>query len=120
VARPLLIEAEKRLKERKIETPGGAIARVVFPGIGKALLAPARLERKLEALRIVEALRLHAATAGHLPNKLDDLAVPVPLDPLTGRPFTYNREGETATLSSQIPDDPIATTGLRFRITLRK
>ena len=58
---------------------------------------------------------------GKLPEKLSDVkVVPVPDDPGTGRPFEYRREGDRATLTSRIPGEPPRTTGLRFRIELRK
>ncbi len=44
----------------------------------------------------------------------------MPDDPGTGRPFEYRRDGDTATLISRIPGQPLAVTGLRYRITLRK
>jgi hypothetical protein len=44
--------------------------------------------------------------------------VPIPIDPMTGKPFSYHREGETAVLSGPPPrpNQP----GLTYRITLRK
>jgi hypothetical protein len=81
-----------------------------------------RLERKLAALRAIEALRMHAAVhGGQLPNKLHEVTiVPVPNDPGTGQPFEYQREGQSATLISRIPGEKLETTGLRYRITIRK
>ena len=80
------------------------------------------LERSLAALRVIEALRMHAAAHdGKLPDKLDDLTeVPVPDDPGTGRPFEYGLQGDTATLVSQVPGDPVPNNGLRYRVTIRK
>ena len=43
-----------------------------------------------------------------------------PLDPGTGKPFEYSRDGATATLASRIPGEPLETTGLRYRVTVRK
>jgi hypothetical protein len=61
-----------------------------------------------------------AAHNGKLPDKLDDVAeVPVPCDPGTGKPFAYSREGMTATLVSQVPNDPRPDNGIRFRLTVR-
>jgi hypothetical protein len=80
------------------------------------------LERNLAALRIIEALRMHAAAQdGKLPDRLADVTeVPIPNDPGTARPFEYSREGDTATLVSQVPGDPLANNGLRYRVTVRK
>ena len=57
------------------------------------------------ASRAVEAVRLHAAANGaRMPATLDAVkVVPVPLDPVTGAPFPYARDGETAALSREGP-----------------
>ena len=65
---------------------------------------------------------MHAAVnGGQLPDQLDEVTiVPVPNDPVTGRSFEYQRDGQTATLISRIPGEKLETTGLRYRITIRK
>jgi hypothetical protein len=61
-------------------------------------------EQKFAFLRHVEALRLYAAEhRGQLPEKLTDLAVPLPVDPLSGQPFRYSREGNVAHLRGSSP-----------------
>jgi hypothetical protein len=49
------------------------------------------LKRKVQLLRIIEAVRDHLATHdGKLPAGLDDIAeLPIPLDPLTDQPFEW-------------------------------
>lgn len=120
-SRAVSLEAEKRLKAAPLGT-GTTLARYLLPAIPKVQLAQARIERKLAALRAIEALRMHAAAhGGELPDKLDDVKiVPVPDDPGTGQPFGYHHEGATAILTSRLPDQPLATTGLRYRVTIRK
>jgi hypothetical protein len=105
--------------------PGSETARFIqalLPVVIKVQAAQCRIERKLAMLRIVEALRLHAkANGGSLPDRLDQItAVPIPDDPGTGKAFEYGRNGATATLSSRIPGELLAASGLRYRITLRK
>ena len=39
-----------------------------------------------------------AAHDGRLPEKLSDLTVPVPVDPITGQPFAYQLEDDTAVI----------------------
>jgi hypothetical protein len=65
-------------------------------------LVEARMARRLAVLRCLEALRLHAAAHdGKLPDSLDDVKeVPVPLDPVNGRPFRYQLDGGQAVLSA--------------------
>jgi len=120
-ARPVVRAAMERLKTAP-DTEAGRLVRMFLPAIGKVQLAEVRLARKIAMLRVIEALRLHAAAHdGQLPDKLEDVTlVPVPNDPGTGRPFEYQRDGATATLSSRIPDEPLEVAGLRYRVTLRK
>lgn len=56
--------------------------------------AAARPRRYLAGLRLLEAIRLYAATHdGNLPQRLEDITeVPVPVNPLTGKPFPYRAE----------------------------
>ncbi len=59
----------------------------------------AGLEQQIALLRHVEALRLFAAEHdGKLPATLSDISVPLPLDPVTGKPFVYTVTGATAHL----------------------
>jgi hypothetical protein len=120
-ARTLFDEANKRLKEAPT-SEGQVLARVLLPGLNRATSAQARIERSLTALRVIEALRMYAdAHEGRLPDKLSDVTeVPLPDDPGTGRPFEYSRDGDTATLASQIPGEPPALSGVRYRVTIRK
>jgi hypothetical protein len=112
---------EKWLKaapDTEAQRLGGGLVAAIF----KVLGAQTRVDRKVAALRAIEALRLHAAAnGGRLPDRLDQVTVvPVPDDPGTGKPFEYSRDGETATLIGRIPDEPQTTTGLRYKVTLRK
>jgi hypothetical protein len=60
------------------------------------------LKRKIESLRIIEAIRHHMATHdGKLPARLDDIKeVSVPVDSLTGEPFEWQAEGSSAILKA--------------------
>ena len=87
----------------------GAVSAVLelLPGsIQGVLLAEARLERRLAALRCVEAFRLYAAAHdGKLPGALSDITeVPIPDDPMTGKSFEYRaprRQGDLARTDSR-------------------
>ena len=65
------------------------IASVILPTASAPLFAFVRTDRQLAALRCIEALRLYAAAHdGKLPATLDDIKeVPIPLNPMTGKPF---------------------------------
>lgn len=58
------------------------------------------LNRRIAALRIVEAVRDHLAHhENELPKSLTDIQkLPIPLDPLTGEKFEWQVEGNAATL----------------------
>jgi hypothetical protein len=116
-----LQEADARLQSMT-GGEGVRLSKWMLPAIAKVLMAVNRLERKLMLLRVIEALRIHAAShGGRLPATLDQITeVPVPLDPGTGKPFEYQSDGTTATLVSVVPDEPRETRALRYRVTLRK
>jgi hypothetical protein len=73
---------------------------IFLPPIRAFVRAQARTERALESLRCIEAIRLYAYShEGKLPDSLDDIKeVPVPTNPMTGKPFSYLLEGDTAVL----------------------
>jgi hypothetical protein len=120
-ARPLLEAADRRLRDAPL-SEGQALAHTMLPALDKVLQAQSRLERRLAALRAVEAVRLYAAAHdGRLPDRLDAITeVPVPDDPGTGKPFAYHLDGDTATLLSEVPGNPPPYSGLRYRVTIRK
>jgi hypothetical protein len=97
---------------------------LVHPAFGKVFQAHVRLERRLAALRAVEALRLHAAAhGGKWPATLGEVtAVAVPDDPATGKPFAYAVNGDTATLSGPPPRGRAPNRGdaVRYELTPRR
>jgi hypothetical protein len=126
-ARPGLLKAERELKlskARLLETGGIPLAEWFIPATQKVVFARARLDRRIAALRCVEALRLYAAAhEGRLPAELADInEVPVPIDPITGKSFQYRLDGSAAVLASPPPDRerPSESNSLRYEITLRQ
>ncbi|HEY2588928.1 MAG TPA: hypothetical protein VGI81_24505 [Tepidisphaeraceae bacterium] len=79
----------------------------------------ARLDREIALLRIVEAVRDYAARHdGQPPNSLDEIKdLPVPIDPVRGQPFRYERHGQDVTIEatsySEYPRD-----GERYELTV--
>ena len=103
-AQPAMAAAMQRVKalaDDKDE-PAIPIARVFLPAVTKVFAARARTDRRIAALRCVEAVRLYAAAHdGKPPATLDDLKdTPVPDDPVTGKPFGYRVVGDRAFFSS--------------------
>ncbi|MHC4398448.1 MAG: hypothetical protein ACYTG0_02075 [Planctomycetota bacterium] len=75
------------------------LASLLLPAIQSCYTAVVRTDREIAALRVIEAIRLFgAANDGRLPKELNDLTVPVPDDPITGKPFDYRLDGDTAVL----------------------
>ncbi len=74
----------------------------MLPAVSKVFAYRAKIDRRIAALRCVEAVRLYAAAHdGKLPPSLDEIKdVPVPTDPVDGKPFGYRVVGDRAFLSS--------------------
>ena len=119
-ARTVFAEAVKRLQSAP-NTEAVRVARLLLPAVNKVQHPQARLDRKIAALRVIEALRLHAAAHdGRLPDTMAQVTVvPVPDDPGTGQPFEYQRDGATATITSRVPGEPTEKFGLRYRVAVR-
>jgi hypothetical protein len=118
--------ARDRLKASP-DTEATRIPRFLLPAVLNVIVAGARMERRIEALRVIEALRLHAAAHdGQLPDNLADVTVvPVPNDPATGQPFTYRRDKNSATLVGStlnvtLPEKmAVRTNAVRYRLTIK-
>jgi hypothetical protein len=96
---------------------------VFVPAVYGVRLKQVRLDQRIALLRHVEALRLHAADHnGTLPATLSDVAVPLPDDPFTGKPFRYELSGTTAHLRGSAPSglekDPAYN--LHYEVSLQK
>jgi hypothetical protein len=70
------------------------LASMLLPAVYAARTAEVRLERDSAALRVIEALRMHAArNGGRWPTTLREIVcVPVPNNPATEQPFEYHVE----------------------------
>ena len=86
------------------------LAEIMLPALDAVQTAITRQNRRIATLRIIEALRLHStAHDGQLPASLDDVTdVPLPIDPVTEKPFEYRRDGDTAWLTGpSLPNSPL-------------
>ncbi len=119
--------AKVRVRADKLKKDSGDAIVAVFgqtlPAVEKVYEAHARLNRRVTALRVVEAIRLHAATNnGKLPKSLADIKiVPVPEDPYTQKPFEYTVKDNSFTLTGLPPtgEKPSLNNHLRYEISLR-
>jgi hypothetical protein len=120
---PLMKAFELRLAEEAAQTPANttrSLAAVVLPSMSRAVESPYRLERQVAMLRIVEAIRDHAAAnGGRPPASLDELQLPVPEDCMTGEAFAYAVDGQTFTLTARPYDPSNIHSGARWTVTLR-
>jgi hypothetical protein len=94
-----------------------------LPDILKARRAQGRLEQRIALLRHVEALRMYAAAhGGNLPEKLADVAVPLPSDPFSGKPFLYHAEAAIAHLGGDPSGSQEKSPGcnIRYQVTFQK
>lgn len=97
---------------------GKTLAHALLPAALAAKNAEAKMPWQRGALMTIEALRMHAAETGKLPNALREITVvPVPLNPQTLQPYQYRLDGETAIL--ELPfSDGIRGESWRFEIQL--
>ena len=97
------------------------IAEVFLPNFMRVRLAQLRGERAIALMRQVEALRMYAAeNGGKFPTRLEDLSVPVPIDPIHGKPFEYKVEGDAAVLRASSPVGFEAAPSLHYIVTIKK
>jgi hypothetical protein len=119
-------EAERLQGQRNhpADAPAIPLAARFVPVVAKVHWHRARLERRLAALRCVEAARLYAAAhGGRLPPTLGDIQeVPVPDDPMTGKPFEYRLAGDKAILHAPAPngEKPDKDSDLAYELTLKR
>ena len=95
---------------------------MIVPAILAIKRADARGQRRIAALRVLEAMRLYAAEHdGKLPAALDDIKdVPIPLDPVSDKPFGYQRTADNkAVLEGRPPEGEWwVQLGLRYEIEM--
>ncbi|MGO9463394.1 MAG: hypothetical protein ACLQVF_04430 [Isosphaeraceae bacterium] len=77
----------------------------LMPALDAVRRPGTRLDRQLDAMQCIEAIRLYAhAHEGKLPTSLEAITdLPLPLDPATGKPFLYQVNGDSATFSAPPP-----------------
>jgi hypothetical protein len=115
---PRMRQASERIAQdqEKVHNP----LMVLVPSLEGARVAFVRAERNRAALMTVEALRNHAAAhGGDLPDTLEQLELPAPVDPYHGRPFEYARTADGCILISEPREGIGARDGLRVELTVR-
>jgi len=103
------------------------VSKQVLGNVGAAFLKEAMLEATFLVSRIGFACRLYKSRTGEYPENVEAL-VPgilgeIPIDPFTGKPFVYRREGQgfiVYSLGSNEKDDGGRTTFLITRMVMDK
>jgi hypothetical protein len=119
-----LHQAERQIALARGSEEGLPFASMLLPAIAKVYFAQVRTDRRIAALRCVEAIRLYAAAHdGRLPERLSDITeVPLPIDPLTGKEFEYRTSGAQATLYGPAPAGEVAAphNTINYELTLQR
>jgi hypothetical protein len=105
------------------EPDGEGLFADLLPHIIKLRRSQGRLEQQIALLRHIEGLRLYAsAHDGKLPTKLCEISVPLPNDPITGRPFVYTVDGATAHIRGSSLQGEVKDPGynVHYKVTVRK
>lgn len=121
-AAPLLKAADKKLKE-EANNPSAILARLLLPAVSRVMEARFRVERRIAMLRLIEGLRLHASRTGELPENLEILKLPLPMDPFTGKGFQYTRTAANQAIllgPARNGDSNAAGNTLEYQITWKK
>jgi hypothetical protein len=118
-ALPGLHKADREIREAKRRLDAMPFVDYL-PAIAKVYTAYARLDRRIAALRCIEAIRLYASMhEGKLPGTLGDITeVPVPVDPMLAKPFEYKVSGDKATLSAPAPEGTVSANALTYELTM--
>lgn len=115
-ARPGMAAEEAKLKKESEKSP----FLVLVPAIAKVKTAQARTDQRLRAILHIEAIRLYAHEhQNKLPAKLDDIKLPLGIDPVTGKPFEYSVKDGVATLhgANPHPDSPQTNKYYEIRVS---
>jgi hypothetical protein len=76
------------------------------PAILKVKQAQARLQQRIDTLRIEEAVRVFAAAnEGKFPASLDQIKLPLPIDPFSGKSYLYEVKEGKAVIRGAAPAD---------------
>jgi hypothetical protein len=126
-AAPALEQLENRIRtSRSVVTllgPAFPLVPQFLPSTTRVIQIRAGLERQFAALRCLEAIRLYAAEhKGQLPANLAEIKdTPIPVCPVTGRPFDYRKTGDDqAVLKAPPVPKGVNIQPLVYELTLRR
>ncbi|MBI9018521.1 MAG: hypothetical protein JEZ07_14810 [Phycisphaerae bacterium] len=113
-------EAIKGLLKSHQDLPGNILLSSTS-NIKKSYCMFTTVDRRIRALRIIEALKLHVHKTGKLPDSLSQIkCVPIPIDPITGKDFRYKLKNNIATIDCTLGDPELKNQEFIYEIKLRK
>jgi hypothetical protein len=113
-----LTQTDDAIKKAKSEWFLGPM---LLPAVMKVKGAQARIEQRVGYLRIIEAVRLYAHEhGGQFPATLDEIKLPLPIDPFTGKPFEYRVKDGIATLHGEPPYKESPSMNRYYELRVRK
>jgi hypothetical protein len=120
---PLWQAEAQEARAAQVKRPPALFAEALVPAMKNVRRAQVRIDQRIALLRHIEALRLHAAEhGGKLPARLAEVSVPLPDDPVTGKPFRYELIGATAHVRGSPPagveKEPLFN--VHYVVTVRK
>lgn len=120
-AEPLARAIDDDLKKQKADGKL-VLAPELVPAVLRVRQRSAALDQRVAYLRVIEAIRLYAHdNGGRLPASLDDIKLPLPLDPVTGKAFAYAiQDGGVAVLHGGNPIPGNDRANRVYEITVRK
>jgi len=115
-------KTEAALEKAVTKDADGVPLTGLVPSLGRAYGLTTLIDRRIAGLRCIEAIRRHAAEhGGKLPASLKDItAVPIPIDPITGKPFRYKLEAGKGVLECAPPPGFEPKHGTRYELTISR
>jgi hypothetical protein len=116
-------QVEALAAQNQAQKPPAVFAEALIPVTLSARQAQARIDQRFALLRHVEAVVLYSADHdGKLPATLADIAVPLPVDPVNGKPFRYEVTGNTVHLRGSTPkgQEKVPAFNVHYEITLQR
>lgn len=92
---------ENQMQAEGRKNLGAVIASMISPATQQVRAAGARAESLIYEMMIVESIRNHVSVHAQLPKSLDDLDLPAPMNPFTGKPYPCEFKRDKVVLKSE-------------------
>jgi hypothetical protein len=111
---------ENPLIQSMVPSDGADTPNYREPSLWRGRYQFARTERHVALLRTIEAVRDYAGRHdGRPPERLEQVTeLPIPTDPVTGKPFPYQFDGKTVVIEALAPPGHSPGSGWRYELTV--